>query len=315
MVFVKLVKNSAYYKRYQTKFRRRREGKTDYQARKFLTFQAKNKYNTPKYRFVVRFTNTNIICQVAYATIMGDKILCSAQSKELKNHGLQVGLTNYSAAYATGLLLARRLLKQLGMDNLYKGVAETTGEAFDVYKDMEDRQGSGEEINRRPFKAYLDVGLVNTTRGNKVFSAMKGACDGGLHIPHSVKKFPGSSKDERKWSYDAAAHRHRIYGVHVQEWMDSCKEELDAEEFKKRFGKWDEFRKGRDLETIYKEVFESVKKNPDMVKTERKEQPKRVREGEEIKTSKGTYLRPKRLNNEQRKERVKQKIIKAASGE
>ena len=34
--------------------------------------------------------------------------------------------------------------------------------------------------------------------------------------------------------------------------------ELDAEEFKKRLRKWDEFRKGRDLETIYKEVFESV---------------------------------------------------------
>jgi len=37
----------------------------------------------------------------------------------------------------------------------------------------------------------LDVGLVRTTCGNRVFGALKGACDGGLHIPHSTKRFPG----------------------------------------------------------------------------------------------------------------------------
>ena len=50
MPFVKVVKNKAYFKRYQVKFRRRREGKTDYFARKRLVVQDKNKYNTPKYR-------------------------------------------------------------------------------------------------------------------------------------------------------------------------------------------------------------------------------------------------------------------------
>ena len=35
----------------QVKFRRRREGKTDYFARKRLVIQDKNKYNTPKYRW------------------------------------------------------------------------------------------------------------------------------------------------------------------------------------------------------------------------------------------------------------------------
>lgn len=40
------------------------EGKTDYYARKRLVIQDKNKYNTPKYRMVVRFTNKDIICQV-----------------------------------------------------------------------------------------------------------------------------------------------------------------------------------------------------------------------------------------------------------
>jgi hypothetical protein len=50
MPFVKVVKNKAYFKRFQVKFRRRREGKTDYFARKRLVVQDKNKYNTPKYR-------------------------------------------------------------------------------------------------------------------------------------------------------------------------------------------------------------------------------------------------------------------------
>lgn len=40
------------------------EGKTDYYARKRLVTQDKNKYNTPKYRFVVRFSNKDIVCQV-----------------------------------------------------------------------------------------------------------------------------------------------------------------------------------------------------------------------------------------------------------
>jgi len=48
------VKNSTYFKRFQVKFRRRRDGKTDYYARKRLVVQDKNKYNTPKYRLVVR---------------------------------------------------------------------------------------------------------------------------------------------------------------------------------------------------------------------------------------------------------------------
>lgn len=43
MPFQKQQKNSAYYSRYQVKPRRRREGKTDYYARKRLVSQAKNK--------------------------------------------------------------------------------------------------------------------------------------------------------------------------------------------------------------------------------------------------------------------------------
>ncbi|KAG0180068.1 60S ribosomal protein L5, partial [Apophysomyces sp. BC1021] len=113
--FVKQQKNKAYFKRYQVKYRRRREGKTDYYARKRLVVQAKNKYNSPKYRLVVRFTNKDIVCQIVYAKIQGDFVLSAAYSHELPRYGVKGGLTNWAAAYATGLLLARRTLAKLGL--------------------------------------------------------------------------------------------------------------------------------------------------------------------------------------------------------
>ena len=61
MAFVKIVKNKAYFMRYQTKFRIRRDGKTDYFARKRLIQQDKDKYNTPKYRLVARRSNQQIV--------------------------------------------------------------------------------------------------------------------------------------------------------------------------------------------------------------------------------------------------------------
>lgn len=88
--FVKVVKNKQYFKRYQVKFKRRREGKTDYYARKRLIFQDKNKYNTPKYRLIVRLSNRDITCQIAYSRIEGDRIVCAAYSHELPKYGVKV---------------------------------------------------------------------------------------------------------------------------------------------------------------------------------------------------------------------------------
>uniref|UniRef100_A0A453BY59 Ribosomal protein L5 eukaryotic C-terminal domain-containing protein n=1 Tax=Aegilops tauschii subsp. strangulata TaxID=200361 RepID=A0A453BY59_AEGTS len=124
MVFVKNQKTRAYSKRFQVKFKRRRQGKTDYRARLRLTNQDKNKYNTPKYRFVVRFTNKDVTAQIVYATIAGDIVMAAAYSHELPRYGLEVGLTNYAAAYCTGLLLARRVLKCRDLDQEYEGNVE-----------------------------------------------------------------------------------------------------------------------------------------------------------------------------------------------
>jgi len=84
MPFVKVVKTKPYFKRFQVKFKRRREGKTDYAARRALVIQDKNKYNAPKYRLVVRFTSTDIIVQIVYATVQSDRVLSAAYAHELK---------------------------------------------------------------------------------------------------------------------------------------------------------------------------------------------------------------------------------------
>ena len=62
----------------------------------------------------------------------GDRVLCDAKSSELKRFGLTAGLTNYASAYATGLLVARRLLKKLNMDKLYLGVKAVDGSHVDL---------------------------------------------------------------------------------------------------------------------------------------------------------------------------------------
>jgi hypothetical protein len=98
MPFVKQYKNSAYFSRYQVKYRRRREGKTDYQARRALTIQAKDKYNAPKYRLVVRFSNKYVTVQIVSAKIQGDVVFTHASSRELPRYGIKHGLSNWTAS-------------------------------------------------------------------------------------------------------------------------------------------------------------------------------------------------------------------------
>ena len=93
--FVAVQKNKAYFKRFQPKFKRRREGKTDYFARKRLCVQDKNKYNTPKYRLVVRITNKDIIAQIAYARLQGDVVICAGELKKIGSNILLNPIIKY----------------------------------------------------------------------------------------------------------------------------------------------------------------------------------------------------------------------------
>lgn len=254
------MKNKPYFKRFQVKYRRRREGKTDYRARKRLIAQDKSKYNCPKYRLVVRITNTQVICQIAYAEIDGDKVLCAAYSRELPRYGLKAGLKNYAAAYCTGLLCGRRLLKQLGLDQDYEGNAEPDGEI--VKTEDNGRTYFVDELadENRPFRAFLDVGIRTTTTGNRVFGALKGAADAGLDIPHSEKRFPGYDAESK--SYDAEVHRDRIFGTHVSEYMATMAEE-DDDKYAEHFAAYIKAGiKPDDMEDLYTSVHAAIREDP-----------------------------------------------------
>jgi large subunit ribosomal protein L5e len=283
MGFVKVVKNKSYFKRFQVKFKRRREGKTDYYARKRLVVQEKNKYNTPKYRLIVRFSNKDICCQIAYARIGGDIVVTSAYAHELPRYGVKRGLTNYAAAYCTGLLLARRHLKKLKLDETYQGVTEASGETYNV-ESQEGQPGA--------FRCYLDIGLTRTTTGARIFGAMKGAVDGGLDIPHSEKRFPGYSAESKK--YDPAQHKARIYGQHVADYMRHLKDD-DEDVYKKQFsGFLKDGLEADTLEQMYKKAHAAIRANPEHVQKEKKEVKKK------------RWNRAK-LTDKARKNRIKQK--------
>uniref|UniRef100_A0A8C2MCS0 Large ribosomal subunit protein uL18 n=1 Tax=Cricetulus griseus TaxID=10029 RepID=A0A8C2MCS0_CRIGR len=243
MGFMKVVNNKVYFKRYQVRFRKQRECKTDCYARKRLVIQDKNKYNTPKYRMIVCVTNRDIICQIAYARIEGDMIVCAAYAHELPKYGVKVGLTNYAAAYCTGLLLARRLLNRFVMDKICEGQVEVTGDKYNV-----------ESIDGQPgvFTCYLDADLDRTTTGNKVFGALKGAVDGGFK------------------EFNAEAHRKHIMGQNVADYIE------DEDAYKKQFSQYIKNNVTPDMmEEMYKKAHAAIRENPVYEKKPKREVKKR----------------------------------------
>jgi large subunit ribosomal protein L18 len=91
--------------RYRVQLRRRREGKTDYHARKGLVVSRKP-------RLVVRTSLKNLSAQVVVAKPHGDEVLAAAHSRELKEFGWQVSTGNVPSAYLTGLLCGLRAKKE-----------------------------------------------------------------------------------------------------------------------------------------------------------------------------------------------------------
>ncbi|KAI9802696.1 MAG: 60S ribosomal protein L5 [Sarcosagium campestre] len=296
MPFTKLVKNSAYYSRYQTKYKRRRQGKTDYYARKRLISQAKNKYNSPKYRLVVRFTNRDIIVQIISSEISGDKVFAAAYSHELRRYGINHGLTNWAAGYSTGLLLARRALKKLGLDEDFEGVEEADGE----FKLTEAAEGEDGE-SRRPFKCILDVGLHRTSTGSRIFGVMKGASDGGIFIPHSENRFPGYDMETKE--LDAETLRKYIFAGHVAEYMETLADD-DEERYKSQFqGYIDDDLEADGLEELYQEAHKAIREDP--LKADPDAEPKKSKE--EYKKESLKY-KGRKLSKAEKEDRVKARI-------
>ncbi len=111
-----------------------------------------------KPRLVVRKSLKHTNIQLVLPGKEGDTTVASANTLELKKYGYAGGTGNLPSAYLAGLLLGLRAKK--------KGQTE----------------------------AILDMGLYQTTKGGRIYAALKGAVDSGLEIPHDPEIFP---KQER----------------------------------------------------------------------------------------------------------------------
>ena len=136
---------------FRVAFRRRREGKTDYRRRQRLLRSA-----AP--RAVVRKTLNQTLVQIVEADATGDRVLASARSLDLKEHGWSVGTGNVPAAYLTGYLAGKRAVA--------KGIKG----------------------------AVLDIGVQEPTKGGRVFAALQGLIDAGLDVPHSDEILPAKNR-------------------------------------------------------------------------------------------------------------------------
>ncbi|MCD6369590.1 MAG: 50S ribosomal protein L18 [Thermoproteales archaeon] len=181
--------------------------------RKGLTnyYKRKKLVLSGKPRLAIRKTNKYIIVQIIDARPEGDRILVAGHSSELAHkYGWKGDLNNTPAAYLTGFLAGLKAIKN--------GISE----------------------------AIADIGLHRPVKGCRVFAALKGAVDAGLHVPHDKSIFP--SED-------------RIKGLHIVNYAKNLKE-IDPSAFERQFSKYIE--RGFDPENMpqhFEETLEKIKQS------------------------------------------------------
>jgi large subunit ribosomal protein L18 len=109
-------------------------------------------------RIVARRSLHHMKIQLAIPKPEGDNTWVHADSSELKKYGYTGSTGNTPAAYLTGLLFG------------YKA------------------QAAGYE------NAILDMGLQVSSRGCRIYAALKGVVDSGFEVPHDPEIFPGESR-------------------------------------------------------------------------------------------------------------------------
>ena len=132
-------------------FRRRREGRTDYRYRLRLL-----KSGRP--RAVVRFSHGRVLVALTGYDPGGDRVLASAESRELRAIDYTGSLVSTPASYLTGYLAGLR--------------AKSAGAT----------------------EAVLDAGLRRPTKGGRLLGALKGLLDAGVSIPHGEGAFPSNDR-------------------------------------------------------------------------------------------------------------------------
>ncbi len=111
-----------------------------------------------KCRMVVRKGGNNTLIQLVAHNEMGDITLVSANSLELKKFGYSGSTGNTPAAYLAGVLFGIRALKNGFNDGV------------------------------------LDLGLNTSSKGSRVYAALKGALESGFAIPHDERPLPSSER-------------------------------------------------------------------------------------------------------------------------
>lgn len=134
------------------RYNRRTNLKTDYNLRLRLL-----KSNLT--RIVVRRSNKNTLIQFVDYGQDGDKILTSAKSVDLKKLGFSLNTGNISAAYLTGYLAGKKVLK-----------------------------------NKLAGDCIVDLGLQNPLYGTRLFAAVKGIMDSGVNVRVSDVVFPAEER-------------------------------------------------------------------------------------------------------------------------
>jgi large subunit ribosomal protein L18 len=138
--------------------RRRIENKTNYHKRLLLL-----KGNSP--RLVIRKTNQYIVLQIIESKNAQDKVTYSASTKELLKLGWpkekEGSLKSLSASYLAGLLLGKKAAK------------------------LKER-------------VIPDTGLSPSTKGSRIYAAIKGFADAGTQINYDEKIMPTIDRIEGK---------------------------------------------------------------------------------------------------------------------
>ncbi|MFQ6085776.1 MAG: 50S ribosomal protein L18 [Candidatus Bathyarchaeia archaeon] len=177
---------------YISKPRRRRTGKTHYGRRKKLI-----QSRLP--RLVLRISNKHTAVQFIEAKIVGDRVLASAHSRNLREFGWRGPCNNMPAVYLTSLLASLR--------------------------------ARGEGIR----KAILDIGLRSPTSGAKVFASLKAASEAGLDMSYDSKVLP---TEERITGQHIAQYAKLLSGdsnLYKRQFGGYLKRNLEPEDLPKHF--------------------------------------------------------------------------------
>lgn len=138
--------------------RRRLEHKTDYKARLALL-----KSRSP--RLVVRKSNRYIVAQLVISEIAQDKVLATANSKELIEKGwskeLAGSLKSLPAAYLTGMLL-------------------------------------GNKVKAQHKSAIADLGMYRNVKKSRLYAVIRGFIDSGMQLPCDKSMLPTDEDLQRQ---------------------------------------------------------------------------------------------------------------------